>query len=178
MCHKNNWPLRCLPQSESPSTIAYVQTFVSLLSRHRSDISCVAWSYRYWQLTRSPCVFASYPQQKTRAFGMSAGRISRSQCVPFAAVHVLSRCPFKPWTATMLASISAGSCNATDGLLNNRLLSLRHDLETLGRCLRGFLRLRWGASLLQRQPDRGTEFGLTYIVFAIASEDIQSPQFR
>jgi len=142
VCHKDNWALRCLPRSESPSTTACAQTFVSLLSRHRSDTSCVAWSYRYWQLTRSPCVFASYPQQKTRAFGMSAGRRSRSHWVPFAAVHVLSRCPFKPWTATMLETINAGYRNATDGLLHHRLVSLRHDLETMGRCLRVFLRLR------------------------------------
>lgn len=35
-----------------------------LLSRHRSDTSCVAWSYRYWQLTRSSCVSHRIPSRR------------------------------------------------------------------------------------------------------------------
>jgi hypothetical protein len=40
-----------------------------------------------------------------RALGRSCGSRSRSQLTlsaPLAAVHVFSRCPFRPWTATML----------------------------------------------------------------------------
>lgn len=32
--------------------------------------------------------------------------------------------------------------------------------------------------MLQRQPDKGTESELTYSVFAIGSEEVQSPQLR
>lgn len=89
-----------------------------------------------------PCVFASYPQQNMRAFGMSFGSRSRSQWVLFAAVHVSSRCPFKPWTATMLGTVSMGSCDAANGLLHHWLLSLRDDLEAKSRCFRRFLRFQ------------------------------------
>jgi hypothetical protein len=40
-----------------------------------------------------------------RALGRSCGSRSRSQLtlsMPLPAVHVFSRCPFRPWTATML----------------------------------------------------------------------------
>lgn len=54
----------------------------------------------------------------------------------------------------MLGTVSTGSCDGTDGLLHRRLLSLRDDLEAEGRCLGRFVRLRWVAGLLQRQPGR------------------------
>lgn len=161
MRHENDWPFHSLLLLEPRIINVHSHlTFVRFLLRQRSDTSCSAWSCRNWRLTCLPCVFTSYPQHHMRAFGMSFGRRSRSQCVPFAAVHVSSRCPFKPWTATMLGTVSTSSCDGTDGLLHRRLLSLRNDLEAKGRYLRRFLRLRWIASLLQRQPGRGRMSGL------------------
>ena len=42
MRYKYDWSLSCLLWSESGLNIAGIDTFVSLLSRYRSDTSCLA----------------------------------------------------------------------------------------------------------------------------------------
>jgi len=114
-----------------------ILTSDSLLSKHRSETSDLARSYRYWQLTRELLwVFASYPQHRMRALGMSAERRSRSQWTLFVAVHVLSRCPFSPWTATILKGHQDAYCSRETSLLDDRADTLCHNLQSLRGCVR------------------------------------------
>jgi hypothetical protein len=79
----------------------------------------------------------------------------------------------------MLESVGRELFDVMDSLLYHRLISLRHDLETLGRCLKRLHRLRRVASLLQCQPNGDTECGVDeYSVFAVASGWNQSPPSR
>jgi hypothetical protein len=127
-CYRQS--ISCLSQGDLTSA--------SSLFKHRSETSALAWSYKYWQLTRELlCVFASYPQHRMRALGMSVGRRSRSQCTPLEAVHVLSRCPFKPCTATILRICEKGRCGVLEKhtqLLGRLLPPLLLALADMDRC--------------------------------------------
>jgi hypothetical protein len=67
----------------------------SALQSGRSDYSDLLEIYMdliYWPVW----VWASYPQVKIHAWGMSKGRRSRSQLTPFFAVQLFSRFPSRP----------------------------------------------------------------------------------
>lgn len=136
ICFVNDlsFPSLLLIDDSHPRSFAY--------KRHFAIIACTS-------LKADRGVFASYPQQKMRASEMSAGRRLWSQWTPFAAVQVLSRCPFNPWDGNNTGMKSDQALTTMrNNLLYDRPSSFRHHLEALEGCLNRLLGLRRFTSLI------------------------------
>jgi len=122
-------------------------------------MKATAWSYKYWTVTcpepwLDPWVLASYPYVNTRAWGICDGNKSLSQRVPSLAVHVFSRCPFSPCTATILGTVrrkEQAKIKPQNRLLHTSVVSMGKDFESQSLAAAVDWRFqRWSQTLLSR----------------------------